>query len=396
MHHKLPFSAADILIPDTDLRTWSTIACDQFTSQSEYWNNVKEEVGDSPSCLNITLPEIYLNDDPDRRIADINKTMRQYLSSGLFTEYKDALILVEREVSNGKVRRGLVGKFSLDDYDYDCSAASAIRPTEGTVRSRIPARVNIRKDAPLELPHIMILMDDGGKMLLESIDTGEQKLLYDFELMLGGGRIKGWLLSDAAKKEILSELEALSDVCAGSGKMLFAVGDGNHSLAAAKASAGLIGTPEARYALAELVDIHSDGIEFEPIYRVVFNIETDDFIKKLRRRFPEKQGRKVEFLSAHTGGEVYVNGLEADVLQRFIDDYISCHAGAEVDYIHGADTVRELSGKENTVGFIFGGMDKGELFDYVSTNGVLPRKTFSIGQAADKRYYLEARIINRN
>ncbi len=396
MHSRLPFSTADILIPDTDLRKWSTIACDQFTSQVEYWDNVKKEVGDCPSCLNITLPEIYLNDEPERRIEDINKTMRQYLDAGLFTEYKDALILVEREVTGGRMRRGLVGKFSLDDYDYTPGARSAIRPTEGTVVSRLPARVDIRKGAPLELPHIMILMDDGGEMLLESVDTSAHKLLYDFELMLGGGRIKGWLLSENTKKEILSKLETLAESRAVQGKMLFAVGDGNHSLAAAKESAGLIATPEARYALAELVNIHSDGVEFEPIYRVVFNVDAVEFIDELHRRFRGKQGKKVRFISPDSSGNVYVQGLEADVLQSFIDEYISRHEGTSVDYIHGEETVRALATKKDTVGLVFSGMDKTELFDYVNENGALPRKTFSIGHAADKRYYLEARIINRS
>ena len=389
----LPFSPADILIPDTDLTKWATIACDQFTSQSDYWEKVEKTAGNCPSCYHITLPEIFLNDNSEKRIADINKTMERYLESGLFNEYRDALILVEREVSGGKIRRGLLGKFSLSDYDYEKGSRPLIRPTEGTVVSRIPARVNIRKGAGLELPHIMILMDDGGEMILESVDTSTQTLLYDFELMLGGGRVRGWLVSDETKKELLSRLNALADECISQGKMLFAVGDGNHSLAAAKASAEIIGTPEAQYALAELVNIHSEGIGFEPIYRVVFNIDPEDFIDKLQQRFSETSGRRVEYLSAGKTGEIAVDGLEADVLQKFIDEYISVHPGAEVDYIHGEDAVRKLAGKENTVGFLFGGMDKSELFDYVNENGVLPRKTFSIGQATDKRYYLESRVI---
>jgi len=394
MPSKLPFSPADILIPNTDLEKWATIACDQFTSQRDYWENVRKEAGNAPSCINITLPEIYLNDNSEKRISDINKTMIRYLDDGLFTEYKDALILVEREVTGGKIRRGLIGAFSLADYDYQKDSKPLIRPTEGTVVSRIPARVDIRKGACLELPHIMILMDDGGEMILESVDTSSQKLLYDFELMLGGGRIKGWLLSDEAENSILSRLNVLADTCSSEGKMLFAVGDGNHSLAAAKASAGIIGSEEAQYALAELVNIHSEGIEFEPIYRVVFNVDADDFIEKLKQRFPDSSGRKTEFFSADKNGTVYLDGLEADVLQKFIDDYISGHPESEVDYIHGESAVRELSAKRNTVGFLFGGMDKSELFDYVNEHGVLPRKTFSIGHAVDKRYYLEARVID--
>ena len=392
----LPFSSADILIPNTDLSKWATIACDQFTSQSEYWEKVKKEVGEFPSCFRITLPEIFLHDNSDKRIADINKTMKSYLESGLFTEYKDALILTEREVTGGKIRRGLLGKFSLSEYDYEKGSKPLIRPTEGTVVSRIPARVDIRKGASLELPHIMILMDDGGEMILESVNTASQTLLYDFELMLGGGKIRGWLLSEETKKEVLSKLKVLADECVSQGKMLFAVGDGNHSLAAAKAAAEIIGTKEAQYALAELVNIHSEGIEFEPIYRVVFNIEADDFIDKLHKAFPDGSERKVGYLSAGRSGELWIDGLEADVLQKFIDEYISEHPGAEVDYIHGEEAVRGMAEKENTVGLLFGGMDKSELFDYVNENGVLPRKTFSIGQATDKRYYLEARIIAPN
>ncbi len=392
----LPFSGADILIPDTDLAKWATIACDQFTSQNEYWEKVKNAAGAFPSCIHVTLPEIYLNDHVEQRIADINDTMKRYLENGLFREYKDALILVEREVSGGKLRRGLLGAFSLADYDYKKGSEPLIRPTEGTVVSRIPARVEIRKGASLELPHIMILMDDGGEMILESVDTSAQTLLYDFELMLGGGRIKGWLLSDETKEEVLSKLNELAECCISQKKMLFAVGDGNHSLAAAKASAEIIGTPEAQYALAELVNIHSEGIVFEPIYRVVFHVDANDFIDQLQQSFPEKEGRKTEYLSAGKSGEIYTDGLEADVLQKFIDGYIAEHPGAEVDYIHGEDAVRQLAQKENTVGFLFSGMDKSELFNYVNENGVLPRKTFSIGQATDKRYYLEARRIAEN
>lgn len=394
MTSELPFYSADILLPNTDLEKWATIACDQFTSQSEYWETVEKAAGSFPSCIRITLPEIYLNDHSEERITDINATMKHYLDTDLFTEYKDVLILVEREVTGGKIRRGLLGAFSLADYDYEKGSKPLIRPTEGTVVSRIPARVDIRKGACLELPHIMILMDDGGEMILESINTSSQKLLYDFELMLGGGRVKGWLLSDETKKAVLSKLRKLAEHSLSQEKMLFAVGDGNHSLAAAKASAEIIGTPEAQYALAELVNIHSEGIKFEPIYRVVFHVEPEVFIDELKQRFPAPSGRKAEYLSADKNGEIYLDALEADVLQKFIDAYIAKHPGAEVDYIHGEDAVRELAKKENTVGFLFSGMDKSELFDYVNKNGVLPRKTFSIGQATDKRYYLEARVID--
>ena len=396
MSAKLPFYPADILLPKTDLHKWATIACDQFTSQPDYWEKVKKEAENSPSCLNMTLPEIFLDGKGNtQRIDAINQTMRDYLKAGIFTEYKDALILVERSVSNGKLRRGLVGAFDLDEYSYEPNAKALISPTEGTVLSRIPARVDIRKGACLELPHIMMLMDDRGEMIIESVDVSKQTLVYDFELMLGGGHIKGWLLDNDTKCAVLSRLAALAESCVKNGGMLFAVGDGNHSLAAAKASADIIGTKEARFALAELVNIHSEGIEFEPIYRVVFGVDAEDIFEYMKERFAGASERKIEFVSQEISGSFFVDGLEADVLQKAIDGYVTAHAGSGVDYIHGVDAVRELCSKENTVGFIFDVMDKSDLFDYVNKNGVLPRKTFSIGQSTDKRYYLEARIIDQ-
>ena len=394
MPHKLPFSPADILLPKTELQKWSTIACDQFTSQNDYWESVSREVGDTASCYHITLPEIYLNDDNvEKRIAAINETMHKYIDETLFDEYKDALILVERTVTGGKTRRGLLGAFALEDYSYEKGAKPLIRPTEGTGLSRIPARVEIRRGAALELPHIMILMDDHKENIIESVDISKLKLLYDFDLMLGGGHIRGWLLSDEEKKQILDKLTRLCQRCEIGGEMLFAVGDGNHSLAAAKAISTLTDSEKAQYALAELVNIHNEGIIFEPIYRVVFHVDTDKFFTYLKSVFPDEAGRKVEYISAEKNGTLHVNGLEADVLQKAIDDYITAHPEAEVDYIHGESAVRDLAQKKNVAGFLFDGMAKEELFDYVNQNGPLPRKTFSIGQAEDKRYYLEARRI---
>ena len=394
MPHKLPFSPADILLPKTELSKWSTIACDQFTSQSDYWESVNREVGDAASCYRITLPEIYLNGaDVEKRITDINETMQRYMADDLFDEYKDALILVERTVSGGMIRRGLLGAFALEDYSYEKGAKPLIRPTEGTVLSRIPARVEIRRGAALELPHIMILMDDHKENIIESIDTSKLKLLYDFDLMLGGGHIRGWLLSDGEKSRILDRLNTLCQSCESSDEMLFAVGDGNHSLAAAKAISTLTDSEKAQYALAELVNIHNEGIVFEPIYRIVFHVNTDNFLTYLKSVFPGEKGRRVEYISAEQCDTIFVNGLEADVLQKAIDEYLSEHPEAEVDYIHGESALRELALRENSVGFLFDGMAKEELFDYVNQNGPLPRKTFSIGQAEDKRYYLEARKI---
>lgn len=395
MNPKLPFGPADILLPKTGFEKWACIACDQFTSQPDYWEKAYELAGDAPSCLHIVLPEVYLETGgSEGRVERINANMSRYLDEGVFNEYKDAMILVERVLSNGKCRRGIIGAFALDEYSFEQGAKPYIRPTEGTVLSRIPPRVEIRKDAPLELPHIMVLMDDRQRRIVEGIDTAQLQLLYDFELMLGGGHIKGWLIDKKEQQRILSALtEMMEAVSEADDRLLFAVGDGNHSLATAKAVSELTGTPESRWALAELVNIHDEAVDFEPIYRVVFDVDVPKFINELHAEFPGAEGRRVDYMGLDHEGSVFVNGLEAELLQRFIDEYISANPDTRVDYIHGEDAVRELAAQENAVGFIFGGIEKNELFDYVRRKGIFPRKTFSIGHAEDKRYYIEARKI---
>lgn len=395
MSHQLPFGPADILLPISDLSRWACIACDQFTSQPEYWEKALEFADDAPSALHVTLPEVYLeSEDKDARIAAINAKMEEYLSAGLFAEFKNSLVLTERTLSNGKIRRGIVGAFDLEEYSYEPGAKCRIRPTEGTVLSRIPPRVEIRRGAALELPHIMVLVDDAGRSVIESIDTSELVPLYDVELMLGGGRIKGWLLPEKNKRELLAALtELAAELENGGDSLLFAVGDGNHSLAAAKAAAPVIGGDKARYALAELVSIHSEAVDFEPIYRVLFGADAADVTKALKAAFPGKKGKKVSYISARGEGEIFVDGLEAELLQNFIDEYIAAHPSVSVDYIHGEDALRSLAAGEGAVGFLFGGIEKTELFSYVREKGIFPRKTFSIGEAVDKRYYMEARRI---
>lgn len=395
MMKHIPFGPAGILLPGGGFEKWACIACDQFTSQPEYWEKAAELAGGEPSCLHIVLPEVYLDAaGNDARIADINRKMNEYLEKGIFNEYKDAMILVERSMADGRLRRGIVGAFALEAYSYEPGSKPLIRPTEGTVLSRIPPRVEIRRDAPLELPHIMVLMDDRKREIIENIDTAGLQKLYDFELMLGGGRIRGYLLGEKEQKHVMDGLAALytasGDV---DDRLLFAVGDGNHSLAAAKATAELTKTEAARYALAELMNIHDEAIDFEPIYRVIFNADVKELEAALKEAFPEAKGRKVEYMSLEAEGSVFVNGLEADVLQAFLDDYAKCRPGTELDYIHGVEATRELAMQKNAMGFVFGGIGKEELFDYVRVNGVLPRKTFSIGHAEEKRYYLEARKI---
>lgn len=396
-NNELPFSAADILLPKGNFYNWSTIACDQFTSEEAYWDKVKAEAGKNPSCLNITLPEVYLEkSDVEQRIANINATMQKYLENGIFEEYKDALIYVERTIADGRVRKGIVGKFDLSAYDYNQGSSSMIRPTEGTVLSRIPARVKIRKDAGIELPHVMILIDDKKRTVIENIDTSKLTLLYDFDLMLDGGHLKGYLLDKNEQDKIFKALNKIKDDNLKNGSnLVFAVGDGNHSLATAKACAEVIGTDEAQYALAEIVNIHDEALDFEPIYRVVFNVDTKDMIASLKASFAGCSEKKVEYVTSDENGEFYVDGLETDVLQKFIDKYVSEHSGATVDYIHGEASTKALAAKKNAIGFIFDGITKDELFPYVSANGPLPRKTFSMGLANDKRYYMEARKIRK-
>ena len=391
----LPFGPADILLPKADFECWACIACDQFTSQPEYWERADAIAGDAPSALRLILPEVYLGDGHDEaRIKEINDTMRRYLADGVFDEYKNAMICTERTQPDGRVRRGIVGAFALADYSYEPGAKSLIRPTEGTVLSRIPPRVAIRRDAPLELPHIMVFMDDRRREIIEEIDTSRLSKLYDFELMLGGGHLRGWLIDEAEQQRILAALSELENESGTDGdRLLFAVGDGNHSLATAKAAADVIGTDAAHYALAELVNIHSEAISFEPIYRVLFGADTADAVRALHAAFPAQDGRAVDYLTRGECGRVFVPGLETGEVQRFIDGYIEEHPEVCVDYIHGENAVRALAAQEGAVGFLYGGIGKDELFSYVRKNGILPRKSFSVGHAEDKRYYVEARRI---
>lgn len=390
------FTSADILLPKNGFERWACVACDQFTSQPEYWARADELVGDAPSALRLILPEVYLGkDDTHASIDKINATMSRYLDECVFAEYKNAMILVERTQSDGAVRRGIVGAFALDAYSYAVGAKSLIRPTEGTVLERIPPRVAIRRNAPLELPHIMVFLDDRKREIIEGVDVTRLDLLYDFDLMLGGGHIRGYLIDEVEQQRITSLLATLELASGAEGeRFAYAVGDGNHSLASAKSAAPEIGTAAARFALAELVNIHSEAIRFEPIYRVLFNIDPADVIAALKTRFSEEKGRVVEYITRDTTGRIFVPGLEAGEIQSFIDDYISYNENAAVDYIHGEAALRTLATQDNAIGFIYGGMDKSELFSYVAEHGILPRKSFSVGHAEDKRYYIEARALH--
>ena len=416
----LPFKPADILLPrDCDLSLWSVVACDQYTSRPEYWLRVEERVGRAPSTLRMILPESCLEGPSvETDIMEINNTMSRYLREGRFREYPDSLIYVERTLDSGKVRRGLVGMLDLEAYDYEPGATSAIRATEGTVMSRIPPRVAVRKNAPIELPHVMLLVDDPRRMIVEllSARTREMEKLYDFELMERGGHIRGWLLTEELKSWVLQALNTQKKrVEQDLDGLLFAVGDGNHSLAAAKACyerrKGLT-TPEqwpnlpSRYALCELVNLHDDGLDFEPIHRVVFGVKPEELLDAFLAYYPSAvqgrgEGHIIPFIIGRwSHGEITVreprSQLPVGTLQEFLDNYIASHPRVRVDYIHGADEAQKLAEeREDAVAFLMPPMGKGELFPTVIRDGVLPRKTFSMGQAHDKRFYLEARKIRK-
>ena len=420
MFDNLPFKPADILLPrDCDLSLWSVVACDQYTSRPEYWQRVEDRVGRAPSALRLILPESCLEGPSvEMDIMEVNNTMSRYLREGRFQDYPDALFYVERTLDSGKVRRGLVGMADLEQYDYEPGAASAIRATEGTVMARIPPRVAVRKNAPIELPHAMLLADDPGKTLIEPLadQTGEMELLYDFDLMERGGHVKGWKLTRAQTEHVARTLQAMKVQSDGErGGLLLAVGDGNHSLATAKACyerrKGLTdpsqwpGLP-SRYALCELVNLHDDSLEFEPIHRVAFGVKPEELLDALMHHYPSAtqgkgEGHVLSFvINRWSQGEVTVGEPSAQLpvgtLQNFLDDYIAAHPRARVDYIHGADEARQLAEeREDAIAFLLPAMGKEELFPTVIHDGVLPRKTFSMGEAHDKRFYLEARKIRK-
>lgn len=396
------FKKADILIPkDIDFSKWSVVACDQYTSQPEYWDEVKTFVGTEPSALNIVFPEAFLSEG-DGRIAKINATMEEYISGGIFEECLDSMIYVERTMANGRVRKGIIGCVDLEEYDFSVGSKSKIRATEGTVLERIPPRVKIRENASLELPHVMLLIDDKDKTVIEQAEKGE--LIYDFDLMQNSGHLKGYLLSDFEAERILGAISELDENA--DGNLLFAVGDGNHSLATAKTCWENL-KPElseeerenhpARFCLVEIENIHDDALEFEPIHRVVFNVEPEKLLADFVAYYPDTEetdngGQHIEYTYKNKKGNLFVknspSALCVGTLQKFLDE-----KGYEVDYIHGADVTERLSQAENTIGFLLPAMEKSDLFRGVIADGVLPRKTFSMGEAEDKRFYFEAKKI---
>lgn len=405
---KQVFSAADILLPaEGNYETWAVVACDQFTSQPEYWEKVEEIVGDKPSTFRVILPEAQLSDGhTEEHIDKINTTMKEYLDSGVFKEYKDAMIYLERVQSDGKVRKGLIGKIDLEEYDYNKGSTSMIRATEGTVLERIPPRQAVRRDAPIEFPHVMLLIDDPQNAVIGPLSKCTE-VLYDFDLMQGGGHAKAWLLNDEMKADALKELQKLADTQ----PLLFAVGDGNHSLASAKAlyeeekakaGPGSENTLLSRYALVEVVNLYDDALEFEPIHRVLFDVDPAALLKAFKEEYPgtyEGKGDGGHVIRyAYEGADGYITvpdpeaQLEVGTLQNFLDKYIK-ENNIGIDYVHGDEITIELGQKPGCMAFLLPAMDKSDLFRSVISDGALPRKTFSMGHAEDKRYYIEARKI---
>ena len=394
------FLPANILLPKSDFQKWAVVACDQYTSEPEYWKEVEKTVGNEPSALNLILPEVYLSADNSKRIEKINRTMTDYLENGVFREIENTFIYLEREVTGEKIRKGVVGLIDLENYSYEKGSKALIRATEATVLERIPPRVLIRKDAKLEMPHVMLLIDDPKCTVIEPLEekiNGFEKL-YDFGLMQQSGHIKGYSVDDETAEQIQNALSALVENT--EDKLLFAVGDGNHSLATAKECYNLNKTENSRYALVEIVNIHDTSLEFEPIYRVVFGVEPEKFIENfvtaLGGEYFGMDAQKFTCVYGDSKREVSLKPtgkLAVATLQTYLDEYLKQNKNVSIDYIHGEDVVYSLCKAENTVGFIFEGMQKSELFDAIKQDGSLPRKTFSMGHAADKRFYIEARKL---
>ena len=416
----IPFKRANILLPkNIDMTKWSVVACDQYTSEMDYWNEVEKIVGASPSTLRITLPEIFLEDsDVNERINKINDTMKEYLDEDLFYELKDSMIYLERTQADGRVREGLMGMVDLEDYSYEKGSQTLIRATEKTVIERIPPRLKVRENALLELPHIMILIDDEKKKIIEDLknEVTDSDVVYDFDLMENGGHINGYKLNNDSMTKVEEGLEALCDKeyfekkynVKDKGILLFAMGDGNHSLATAKANYENVKktmTPDeylnhpSRYALVELVNLHSEALEFEPIHRVIFDTDVNKLIEELYKYYDineEGNGQYFELVTKDIDKKLYISNPKSNIavgsIQMFLDEYLKDNKG-KLDYIHGDETTKNMGMEENNVAILFEAMPKEELFRTVILDGALPRKTFSMGHSYDKRYYLEARKI---
>ena len=401
--NRFVFSPADILLPAAaDMQKWSVVACDQFSSEPEYWDRVNSFVGDAPSTLRLITPEAYLDrvsaEEESQRISGV---MREYLDGGIFKEYKDSFVYVERTQLDGSIRRGLVGKIDLEEYDYTPGSGKAVAASEKTVVSRLPVRIEIRKNALIELPHIMVFFSDPEKTAFEMLCSKKDGLakVYDFELMENGGNIKGWIVGGKDAEEVTAALAS----CGGSTKLV--IGDGNHSLAAAKEywnsikktlGADEIENHPARFALAEINNVYDDSIQFEPIHRVVFDSDPDKLLGSIKARFGTNGEVRVPYVTAAGRGEITLPKMRfGDVigtLQGHLEDF-TAENGGTIDYIHGDNAAESMGKGAGCIAFLLPKMGKDELFATVAEGRVFPKKSFSVGLAPEKRYYLECRKI---
>lgn len=402
------FHGADILIPQKiSMKKWACVACDQFSSQPEYWDRVAEFVGDAPSTYHMIFPEALLRrGHGEERLQSIHQAMDRYLEAGLFRTFRRSFVYVERTMQDGTVRRGLMGQVDLEEYDFTPGSGAKIRATEGTVQERIPPRMKLLEGAALEFPHVLLLCDDKEDCILRAAAGARGEKIYDFDLMEDGGRIRGWAISGLGVSLVNTAVTEYIAAQAAAQKsetpMAFAVGDGNHSLASAKACWEKLKptlSPEeqqehpARFALVELENIHDPAITFEPIHRVLKDVDVAAFRAALRP-ISVPEGYPIRVVTGAGEETLSLSREEAPlavaILQPFLDAYVQEHSGT-MDYIHGDDVVLALAKAPNTVGLILPGMEKSALFPGVLHGGVLPRKTFSMGQAQEKRYYLEGK-----
>jgi len=419
--------------PELDLAKWAVVACDQYTSEPEYWRKVADEVGDAPSSLHLIFPEVYLGSaDAPARIRRIQESMRSYLADGLLYEHEGA-IYVERTVGD-RIRRGLMLELDLEHYEFDSASASLIRPTEGTIIARLAPRIEVRRGAELELPHVLVLIDDPQQTVIEPIAAARATLkkLYESNLLLGGGRVAGYAVDAARSDRAVLALQAMAGpqafatryaVPAETPVMLFAVGDGNHSLATAKSIwesvKGTVGTNHpSRYALVEVENIHDPALEFAPIHRLLFGVSAD-----VRRALADTFGGRVSCTdvpsaaamrdqvratprSRHAAGLIGPGArfsvieiadpqstLAVATFQAFIDRFVEGGGATDVDYVHGDDVLERLAMNDGSVGIHLAAVSKSDLLRMVVREGPLPRKTFSMGEANEKRFYIEARRI---
>ncbi len=399
------FQSADILLPQgVPWETWAVVACDQFTSQPEYWEAADAVVGSAPSALRLILPEVYLSRAPER-IPLIHKAMRAYREGGLFAEFPRSFVLVERTLKNGSRRLGVVGAVDLEAYDAGAGSRSPVRASEQTVPERVPPRMRVRQNAPLELTHVLLLADDAEEPLIPPLAAAAPALplLYDFELMLGGGHVRGRLITGEPARDFQARLNRYAERKASSGgpdPLLFAVGDGNHSLAAAKVcyeeQKRSEASSPARYALVELESLHDPSLVFAPIHRLVTGVRPKELLARLREAAVAEGGLPLRWVSGAEEGEIRLSPalhpLCAGALQAFLGRETARHGG-RVDYIHGEGALRSLAAKEGAVGFLLPAPAKENLFAEIAAHGPLPRKTFSMGEAEEKRYYIEARAL---